>query len=542
MAELTAVLDGARTAYRRGDWEAARSGFEAARDGALTTGTDLRDLAACHWWLGDQRASLDELEAAFRAHQDAGADVAAAEVALVSALIRLTRGDLTVGTAWARRAGRMIADVPDAPAHAYLTFLVTSMDLEGTGELWAMPSVIRMRELDARLRSPAVSALTAVVEGMHAIRAGRTAEGFAFLDEAMLCVISGRLEAEWAGDVLCTTIHVCHELADFRRMADWTRATEEWCASLGADLFFAGVCRVHRLELQSAAGEWDAAEAALQRACDDLVSENPWVAGEGWYQLGEIRRLRGDGSGARAAYGRARESGIDPAPGEALLELSDGHPDRARALIAASLGERDRMARARLLRAGIEIALSLKLPDEARTMLAELESAAVDYASDGFLAWADHARGMVSLDAGEPRAAMLALRRALDRFRRLSQPWEQAQVMCWLAGAHEAVHEDAAADRLRSDAQAIFTRLGALPLPVPTTPRATDAGPLTPREREIVQLAAAGRSNRQIAGELYISEKTVGRHLANVYVKLGVGSRTAAAAWWHEHQHGRRIR
>lgn len=541
MADTIAGLERARAAYRSGDWETARDGFAAARDGAAATGDDLRALASSEWWLGRQEAGLEHLESAFRSFTREGAEMAAAEAALVIALVRLTRAELTVGTAWARRAHKLLAGLPDGRGHAYDVYLTASMDLDGAGALWPAESVLRMQQLADALRLPAVSALSAVVSGMHAIRAGRTAEGFAQLDEAMLCVVSDELEPEWAGDVLCTTIHVCHELADFRRMADWTRAAEAWCAARGAHVVYAGVCRVHRLELQSASGEWDAAETALQRACDDLGSDHPWVAGEGWHQLGEIRRLRGDAAGARAAYGQARSAGIDPVPGEALLVLAEGDPERAAAMITTSLAQRDRMGRARLLRPAVEIALAAGRPEWARQLLDELEADARAFGSDGFQAWAAHAGGMTLLDAGDADAAITRLHAALDLFRRLRQPWEQANVLYWLASAHEQRGDAGLAEQLRAQAGLIFEQLGAPPVVVRSASAPVDGGPLTAREREIVELVARGRANRQIADELYISEKTVSRHLANVYVKLGVGSRTAAAAWWHE-QAGRRGR
>lgn len=534
MADTSAVLERARTAYRSGDWETARDGFATARDGAAATGRDLRALAACEWWLGRQESCLDILDEAYRILAADGEAMAAAEAALVIALVRLTRAEMTVGTAWARRAHRILADLPDARAHAYDVYLTASMDLDATGALWPAESVSRMRQLASSLRIPAVSALSAVVSGMHAIRAGRTAEGFAELDEAMLSVVSGELEAEWAGDVLCTTIHVCHELADFRRMADWTRAAEAWCASHGTDVVYAGVCRVHRLELQSASGEWDAAEAALQRACADLASDHPWVAGEGWYQVGEVRRLRGDAAGARQAYDRARAAGVDPVPGEALLVLAEGDLERAAAMISTSLAQRDRLGRARLLRPGVEIALAGGTPEQAHRLLDELEDDAREFGSDGFRAWAAHARGMALIHAGDADGAISRLHSALEIFRRLRQPWEQANVLCWLASAHERRGDDALAAQLRDQAGAIFERLGAPPVVVRSGTAPASDGPLTARERQIVELVAQGKSNRQIAAELFISEKTVSRHLANVYVKLDVGSRTAAVAWWHE--------
>lgn len=529
------VLERARAAYRERDWVPAVAGFDAARGSGDVPAADLRALAAGHWWLGHGPECLSVLEDAFRRSRAEGADEDAADTALLLALLRITASEVTVGAAWARRARRLLEGLPDRPAHGFLTYLEASMGLEGE-EPWSAAGVARMRELAETTEDPAVAALAAVVAGMHDLRAGDPVAGFAHLDEAMLSVVSGEVAPEWAGDVLCTTIHACHELADYRRMADWTRATEAWAADYGSDAVYAGVCRVHRLELKSAAGEWAGAEDALERTCTDLVVADPWIAGEGWYQLGELRRLRGDDEGARRAYGLAREAGIDPAPGEALLELDAGRPEQAWGGLVAALAGRDRLARARLLRPGVRIALALREPDEAQRLLDELEEDARDFATDGFRAWAEHARGMVALFGGDPDGALVSLHAALDRLRRLRLRWEQAHVLAWIAAAHEARGEDTTAAQVRADAQAILTALGAGPLPAVETgaEAAAAIGPLTEREGEILGHVARGEANREIAEQLFISEKTVGRHLANIYLKLGVSSRTAAAAWWHD--------
>ncbi len=536
MTDASVLLEDARRASRDRDWSAARSGYRAAADaGDPLAPDDVRALAASQWWLSDIDGCLASLEEAYRASRAARDEIACADTALLISLLRVTRGETTVGGAWARRAQRLLSGRPDSLSHAYLTYLEGASGLAADGdELWTDASVARLRALDASLDDPAVSALAAVVAGMHDMREGDAAGGFRKLDEAMLGVVGGDVAPEWAGDILCMTIHACYELADYRRMAEWTRATEEWCAGYGAEAVYVGVCRVHRLELRSAAGEWTETETELERACIDLRSADPWVAGEGWYQVGEIRRLRGEADGARAAYAQARDAGIDPAPGEALLHLAEGAGERAWALLSTALVGRDRMARVRLLRAGIEVALATGRGDEARAMLDELAGAARDYGTDGFRAWAEHAQGMVALADGDSDAAIAAFHRALTLFTRLGLRWEQGSLRSWIAAALEARGDEASGAQLRAEAAELFDRLGARPVVVQARPEAASTGPLTAREAEILALVAEGGSNREVANRLFISEKTVGRHLANIYLKLGVGSRTAAAAWWRD--------
>jgi DNA-binding CsgD family transcriptional regulator len=92
--------------------------------------------------------------------------------------------------------------------------------------------------------------------------------------------------------------------------------------------------------------------------------------------------------------------------------------------------------------------------------------------------------------------------------------------------------DGAAADR--ATALAAYRRLGARP-DAERLAGTSRPGGLTAREEEVLAWIATGTSNREVAQRLVISEKTVSRHLANIFTKIGVGSRTAAAAWAHDH-------
>lgn len=533
-ADTDTGLDAARRAYAVLDWRTAAAGFDRAHARAPLGPDDLDAWSRSEWWLGSTGPAIALAEQAFAAFRDAGRAEDAAETALRISLLRATGAEVTLATAWMRRAQSILRDLPDGVQHAYLTYLEAWAGMPDGLTAWSAETVERLRDLAQRLPDPAVATLSLFVSGMADVRAGDIARGFAQLDEAMLGVLSDEIEPEWGGDVFCTTIHTCHELADYRRMADWTRATEEWCRRFGSDAIYAGVCRVHRLELRSAAGDWDDVEDALAEVCGRLAPSDPWVAGEGWYQLGELRRLRGDAAGARAAYGLAREVGIDPVPGEALLELQDGEPARAWHLLTTALDARDRLARTRLLRAGVEIALATGRTDAAIAYRDELSAVAEDFGSPGFRAWADHADGMLALAEGDAQAAVAPLQSAIAYFRRHGLRCEHARVLAWLAAAYDRSGDAAQAEHLRAEASAIFERVGARADLEVARRAADDVGPLTPREREVLEQVARGSSNREIADRLFISEKTVGRHLANIYLKIGVGSRTAAAAWWRD--------
>ncbi|MGV9193994.1 helix-turn-helix domain-containing protein [Microbacterium sp. MC2] len=139
---------------------------------------------------------------------------------------------------------------------------------------------------------------------------------------------------------------------------------------------------------------------------------------------------------------------------------------------------------------------------------------------------------MCALDEGRLADARADLQRAAEIFGRDRQPYERAQTLQQLADAHERSGDRVLAERARDEAAAILDRLG-VRTPGPAGEGETaDVGPLTGREAEVLACVASGAANREVAAQLFISEKTVGRHLANIYGKLGVTSRTAAAAWW----------
>lgn len=185
---------------------------------------------------------------------------------------------------------------------------------------------------------------------------------------------------------------------------------------------------------------------ALSRALEEA---DPRAAGESYYQLGEIRRLRGDSEGAAAAYARARQLQTEPQPGEALLRFAVGDRDGAWADLLATLSTLDRRRRARLLRGVVEIAL-------ARDDLAAAERYCEELAADDW-------RGAVLVRRGRHAEALTALQAALQRHRTRRSAYETARVYGWMATAHRALgaHDLAAAEE--AAAAELYRTLGIQP-------------------------------------------------------------------------------
>ncbi len=471
--------------------------------------------------------AFNRLNAANDTH---GAAMKAVEVALQW----FNGGDLTITRVWINRARRLHDKQPDDRVLAYLLYVDSLVAIdEGRNDV-AKDLAEQLQEVTDRLNDPGFNALCFTASGVTMLPFARTSEAFAQLDEAMMPVLADQVPVDWAGDIYCAVIHECHRLADLTRMKTWFDAMEVWRKGPKVTASWYGTtCEVHKMDLHSATKTLTEVEQRLLTAIA-AMGDFPGTVGKGYYELGEIRRRKGDIDGAREAFAQAREHNKDPQPGEALLRTHLGEADAAATDLRMRMdAEQDEINRLRLLPAAIEIALARNKIDDADRFCAELESGAERFDSPGFRAWARHARGAVLVSQGKPEEALPVLQDALRRYRSTQCRYEMAQVYDWMSRARQGAQDPAGAEADSANAAAIYQQLGV----APTQAEPTEApGGLTKREVEVIAGLAAGLSNRDLAKKLFISEKTVGRHLANIYVKLGVSSRTAAAAWAHENK------
>jgi DNA-binding CsgD family transcriptional regulator len=529
----------ARAAYQRGDWQAARDGFAvAAADGGLSA-DDAFAHADAAWWLGRVDESLAAGEQAYRRYLEGDRPERAAMAAIHIAVDLLLRGDGVVGSGWIQRAQRLLEDRPDSVEHGYLTYLTRVEAALGGPDLdEVVESAARVADVGNRHRDANLVALGLLGQGRALVKQARMDEGLALLDEAMVAVLTEELSPEWAGNVYCHLMSACHELGDVRRAVAWTQATTSWLETLPAAVLFTGICRVHRSQVFQATGGWDEAELEAARVCEDLEHIHVASAAEAYYQLAELRRLRGDLAGAEVAYEEARTRGRDPHPGLALLQLAEGRALVAAAAIAAAVaGAEDPLTRLRLRAAQVEIALAAGDPDLAEDACSEVAELAGRYGSDGFVALQRTTRAACLLARGRPDAALPALRSACRIWRDLGVPYEAARTRVLTARACRALGDLDGARRELDAAVGVFERLGAVgdvAAVAELRGRTRTQDGLTRRELEVLAEVASGSTNRRIAERLFISEKTVARHLSNIFVKLDCSSRTAAAAYAYE--------
>ncbi len=398
----------ARTAHVRRDWHASYVAFTRAGEDSVLCTDDLDAMATAAWQLGRGKESLRIAERVFG--QLARTDPPSAAMKAVElSLAWFTRGDLIIAQGWMNRARRLLDGAPEGPADGYLAYLDALLVMDDVEALAAR--VQRLREICRRLDTPALTALCQVAEALTAISEARVADAYGLIDEAMLPILADQVPIDWAGDIYCIVLNQCHRLADLPRMRAWTQSMERWCNDFAASTNYGGVCDVHRLQLLAASDDYRTLEDRLVDASRALEEVNAWAAGEGYFQLGEVRRLRGDVDGAFAAFARARAMGVEPQPGEALLRCRVGDHDTAWTDLRLALAGADRPGRMRLLRASVEVALARGSLDEGERHCAELEAGADAFATPGFRAWAAHARGAVLTQQGRHVEALASVGR-----------------------------------------------------------------------------------------------------------------------------------
>jgi len=539
MEQVSDLLAAAREAYARRDWAGARDRLNAVRERESLSADDLFLLGDAAWWLGLVDESLSASEAAYRLYLQGSDHRRAAMSAIAVAVNLFLRGDDEVGSGWISRAQRILDDEPEGVEHGYIVY-VTEVEggLDGTDLDGVIASARRVQRIGRVHDDPDLVAVGLLGEGRAVIRQGDVSRGMALLDEAMIGVVAEEVSPDWAGNIYCHLMALCWELQDIRRAATWVEATAEWLKGLPAAVVFTGVCRVHRTQILHLQGAWDRAEAEALLVASTLDGIHTASAAECHYALGEIRRLRGDETGAEAAFRMAHERGRDPEPGLALLRLAQGRTSAATASVRAALAANPgRLARPRLLAAQVEIALAAGDVETAESAAAELEDSARVYRTSGLQACALVARGAVLLAQGHADQALAILRRAATRWRDINAPYERARTRVLLARAYRELGDDDHASLEMEAARSEFEHLGAVvdARRIAGWPDSrTRPGGLTSRETEVVALIATGMTNREVADALVLSEKTVARHLSNIFDKLGVSSRTEAAAFAFE--------
>jgi DNA-binding CsgD family transcriptional regulator len=444
------------------------------------------------------------------------------------------RGDHAQASGWLARSRRLVAGGSDAYLPALLTMPDAVSAMYGGDGAGALPT---FEEVARRAREHGdvdVLVLAGLGEGRCLAQLGQKEEAWAALDEIMLHVVAGVTAPQVAGLAYCSVVALCMDWYDLGRAQEWTTALTDWLASQHGMVAYRGTCLVHRAELLQLKGAWDEAAQEASTACDRLTESGEFGLGLAHYRIGELARLRGDWGLAEQAYERAAGFGAEVQPGLARLRLAQGRPEAAAAGLDRVLAEYPSSERrALMLAARVEVALASDDIATARSVMGEIGRYAEPSGPLYLRGVTEHACGAVLLAEGHPDTALPRLRRAWGVWQQVEAPYEAALTRLLVADACRALGDEDAARMELDAARAALEALGAAG--DPAAARVAADGPLSAREREVLRLLATGATNRVIASRLYLSEKTVARHVSNIFAKLGVASRAAATSYAYEH-------
>ncbi|HYP60889.1 MAG TPA: LuxR C-terminal-related transcriptional regulator [Thermomicrobiales bacterium] len=541
---MVSVLNQGRTHFDRHEWSAAHAQFALADHETALDTADVERMATAAYLIGLDTESATAWSRAYHEHLANRDWALAGRCAFWMGFGLMMRGEYAQAGGWLARARRQLdqSDV-DRPEQGLILIPLALQQFEEGEVPAAFATFTEIGVIGKRWGSADLMAVSHLGCGHALIRFGRMADGVALLDEAMVYVTAGEVTPVLVGLIYCGMIEVCHEIYDLRRARQWTDALSRWCESQPDLVPYRGECLVHRAEIMQIHGAWPDAMAQVVEACERL-SDPPGqpAIGYAFYQRAEMLRLQGDFSGADEAYRRASEWGRTVQPGLSLLRLAQGHGDAAEsAMRREALEIQDHSRRCRLLPAYVEVMLGVGDAKAARTGANQLADIATEITYLPLRAASWQATGAVLLMEGRPDRALESLRRAETAWQKLTIPYEAARVRTLIGQCCRELGDEETAQLEFDAALRAFRQLGARPDAASVealTRKAlpTPAGGLTAREVEVIRLIAAGKTNRMIATDLFLSEKTVARHISNIFAKLGLASRSAATAYAFEHR------
>ena len=535
-------LERGRGLFSQHRWAEAYESLERADDEGSLVARDLELLARASYMLGRDDGYVQGLERAHHAHLEAGDFRGAVRCAFWIGHNLVFRGEMAPATGWFARGQRLLGrEGTDCAESGYLRIAVLLEHLFSGDASAAEAVAAGIVEVGERFGDPDLTALGMMEQGHALVRQGRVDQGMRLVDETMIAVTTGELSPIVAGIVYCNTITFCRSVFELRRAREWTVALTRWCDEQPQMVAHNGQCLVHRAEIMTWEGGWPAALDELDRLerryTDGAL--NRLALGDAAYQRGEIHRLRGEFSRGEAAFREASQRGRQPQPGLALLRLAQGRHGDAVGAIRRAVTETTRWPdRAALLPAYVRIMLAVEDIEAARGACRELEQIAASQGSQTLQARAAQAAGMIALAEDDPQAALVALRGTWETWQELGASHEAAWTRVQIGRCCRALGDEDTAILEWQAARGVFAELGAAPDQADVDRLAQAAAPggrhgLTGRELEVLGLVAAGKSNRNVAATLVISEHTVARHLQNIFTKLGVSSRTEASAVAH---------
>lgn len=537
------TLELGRRAFRRHSWGDAYAHLASADRETSLDGEALELLAKASYLIGKETECIDIWKRAHQKYLDRQQIGPAANSAFWIGMTLFNQGEHAQGSGWMARAGRLVSDMDGDCAEQGFLLIPKALQHLREGEAGKAHDLFsRASQIGRRFEDRDLMTLGLLGRGQALIKQKRITEGTTLLDEAMVAVVSEEISPIVAGIVYCAVIETCQKIYDLQRAQEWTEALSRWCESQPDLIPYRGQCLVRRAEIMQLHGQWPDAMDEIQQACQVTPASSPPATGEAWYRQGELHRLQGNFSKAEEAYREASNWGRNPQPGMALLRMAQGQVEAAVTAIRQVEDEHKApLARSNILPAYIEIMLAAGESQAAEEGAGELAAIASDLGAPYLEAVASRAMGRVDLSTAKPGGALKKLRHSWAMLKKLEAAYESAVTQVLIGKACRELGDEDSAKMEFEAAHKVFQQLGAAPdLENVESLIQQPGGPsqhgLTPRELEVLRILATGKTNKAIGEELFISERTVDRHVSNILSKLNLTSRSAATAYAYKHE------
>ncbi|SDW26763.1 regulatory protein, luxR family [Arthrobacter sp. cf158] len=534
------ALDLGRSAYSERRWrDALECLVRADAEGGLPP-QDIELVASVAMLLGLNAESVEYLNRAHDEYLTLGDTNSAARCAAWLVMFLMDMGEYSLGQGWLARAKHLLeGSVGPSAAEGYL-LIPAGLGLLRAGDPQAGHGLFsRALEIGSLFHDRDLQAMGQLGMGTSQVSLGHADDGLELLDEVMVSVTAGEVSPIPAGIIYCAVLGSCRLAQDVRRAHEWTAALERWCGDRPDMVMFSGQCQANRAELLILHGAWNEALSVARAAEGRIRKGDPDATFGSWYQQGEVLRLTGWLDDAERAYAKAAETGFEPVPGIAYLHLVQHKVAQAKNTMRRALAGADPANRRRLLPAAVDIELAAGDVAAARAALDELSAPLHSTSRPLELALASLASAAVLLAEGHPVASLQASRKAWRIWYSLEAPYQAARCRVLAGRACAAMGDTDSAAMEFEAATAEFADLGATPAAAEVLELAGEKpkgqSSLSAREMEVLRLVADGLANKAIARELYLSEKTVARHVSNILSKLAVPSRAAATSYAFEH-------
>lgn len=524
-----------RAALVRGAWRQARALFEEAL-AVEESPAAYEGLGVAARYLLDAETAVSAHERGYRIARERGDTAAAAKLAAQLAIDAYGFGRIAEANGWTERALMLTEEAGPSEGRALALALrahVAMLTRNNPAETLRLAE--RALAAARAAGSTDVELVALALEGLALVCSGSVEEGMRRLDAATAAAVAGEVrDVDLAETVCCYLIDACKRVRDLDRAVEWCARVAE-IARRFDDRFMFAVCRVHYADVLVWQGSWDAADDELTTAAAAFSDFAPWKLADSAVRRAELRRRQGRLDEAAELLAECESHRLhDLHAGLLALDLGDpaGAVEAGQRFLRR-IGADDRFERVAGLELLVRAALACGLREEAAEAATEIRVTADTVGTRPLQAAALLVEARLAAADGDSETARLGFEDAAATFKAAGAPYEAAQSWLAAAAALRAAGAAGAAATAEARARTALARLG-----VPAGARSRPGGILSKREREVLALLSQGRSNEEIAAALVLSVRTVERHVANTYRKLGLSGRSAraaAASWAHAH-------